>query len=389
VSLTGTAFLVLVTATTVAAIAALVVGWPALAGARAARILTRAGLLLGVNALVLLTAAVQLNAQFLFFADWSDLMSAVGHGPAGTSVHRGGGAAAAAAQTVSGSSAVGASTLPPLPRTGVSRSGVITYQVHGAQSGLTGAIMVQLPPGYSDSANAAVRYPVLETFHGYPSGPGQWIGTMDIGARLAAAVAAGQMRPVLVVSPQLEFPLGVDTECVNGGQGLAQVETWLAVDVPSWVTHTFRVATARQSWATIGLSVGGWCAAMATMLHPAQYAAAIVLGGYFRPDFGPVYDPYPSGSALAARYDLVALIRRSPPPVAIWVETSHADALSYGSTAAALKAARPPLAVTADVLRNAGHRIGLWQGLMPTVLRWLGATVPGFAPTGGGPPGPP
>ena len=31
--------------------------------------------------------------------------------------------------------------------------------------------------------------------------------------------------------------------------------------------------------ATIGLSAGGPCAAMATLLHPQQFAAAIVLGG--------------------------------------------------------------------------------------------------------------
>jgi len=53
---------------------------------------------------------------------------------------------------------------------------------------------------------------------------------------------------------------------------------------------------------------------MVAMLHPAQYAAAIVMGGYFRPEFGPYYRPYPSSSALARRYDLVALSKNRPPP---------------------------------------------------------------------------
>jgi len=35
-------------------------------------------MLLMVNALVLLTAATQLNSQFLFFADWTDLSGALG-----------------------------------------------------------------------------------------------------------------------------------------------------------------------------------------------------------------------------------------------------------------------------------------------------------------------
>jgi len=135
---------------------------------------------------------------------------------------------------------------------------------------------------------------------------------------------------------------------------------------PYWVTHTFRVRTDRAPWAVIGLSAGGWCAAM---VHPAQYSAAIVLGGYFRPEFGPYYRPYSSTSPLASRYDLVALSKRRPPLVAIWLQTSHVDRVSYSSSAALLKAAKPPLAVDATVLEHAGHRISLWKGLLPGASR--------------------
>jgi hypothetical protein len=117
---------------------------------------------------------------------------------------------------------------------------------------------------------------------------------------------------------------------------------------------------------------------MVAMLHPAQFSAAIVLGGYFHPDFGPFYEPYPPSSPLGARYDLVALSKRKPPPVAIWLETSHADPLSYTSSAAFVKATKPPLAVDAIVLQDAGHRLTLWQDLLPGTLKWLGANVPGF-----------
>src|SRR5450631_1283808 len=83
-------------------------------------------------------------------------------------------------------------------------------------------------------------------------------------------------------------------------------------------------------------------------------SAAIVMGGYFRPEFGPYYNPYPANGRLATRYDLIALTRRNPPPVAIWLETSHADPVSYTSSAAFLKATKPPLASTvADVHNHA------------------------------------
>jgi hypothetical protein len=131
----------------------------------------------------------------------------------------------------------------------------------------------------------------------------------------------------------------------------------------------------------MGLSSGGWCAAMVAMLHPAQFGGAVVLGGYFRPIFDPADEPFGATDPLARRYDLVALAKNAPPPVALWVETSHADPVSYGTSTALLKAAHAPLSVTATVLKDAGHRIGIWRGLLPGALGWLGATLPGFRPT--------
>jgi hypothetical protein len=380
-SLTGPMFLGTLVVLTVAAFAAVVLAWPSLGRQGVPRVAGRIGMLLGLNGLVLLTAAAQLNAQFIFFADWTDLRGAFGAAPTTTAVSRGVTATHAARTPVHGAAAVAASRLPPLPAGRVSPTGVVTYTVRGAHSGLTGTVEVQLPPGYQDPGSARTRYPVMEAFQGYPGAPGSWIHRMALGAAVTQQVAAGRMRQVLVVSPQVELPKGVDTECVNGTAGRPQLETWLADDVPQWVARTFRVKTDRASWSAIGLSTGGWCAAMVAMLHPAQYSTAIVMGGYFRPEFGPLYDPYPPRSPLSHRYDLVALGRRSPPPVAMWLETSHADSVSYSSSAAFLKATRPPLSVRAVVLQHAGHRISLWESLLPSSLAWLGHNVPGFGPT--------
>lgn len=377
-ALTGWPFLTLLAVVTLAAFVALTVWWRRLSGPGVGPVAARAGALLGVNLLVLLTATVLLNDQFLFFADWTDLSGAFGGTPTTTAV-RGGGNAARVFQHPVGGGATAPSTTPPLPA-GAAPGQVLTFRVSGTVSGVTGTVAVVLPPGYTDRANATKRYPVLETFSGYPGSIRQWIDAMHLDQVMASEVAAGHMRYALIVSPQTEVPPGADTECVNGAPGVPQVETWLAVDVPRWVAATFRVATDRASWATIGLSAGGWCAAMVTMLHPGQFGAAIVHGGYFRPEFGPLYDPYPPHSPLAARYDLVRLARRAPPPVALWLETSHSDSVSYGSTAQLLKAARPPLSLDALVLQHAGHRISLWQGLLPGSLAWLGRTVPGFSP---------
>src|SRR4051812_39292018 len=89
--LTGGVLGWLVVVLTVAGFAGVVWAWPAVAGRSVGRIAARAGMLLGVNLLVLLTAAVQLNDQFLFFADWADLRGALGGPPATSALHSGGG----------------------------------------------------------------------------------------------------------------------------------------------------------------------------------------------------------------------------------------------------------------------------------------------------------
>ena len=172
-SLTGSLFLGTLVAVTVVAFVAVVLGWPALAGRGVPRVAGRVGMLVRLNALVLLTAGALLNAQFLFFADWTDLRGAFGGVPTSTAVSRGAAASRAARTAVRGEAAVAASRLPPLPAGRISPTGVVTYTVRGVHSGLTGTVEVQLPPGYQDLRHARLRYPVMEAFPGYPGGPGR------------------------------------------------------------------------------------------------------------------------------------------------------------------------------------------------------------------------
>jgi hypothetical protein len=45
-----------------------------------------------------------------------------------------------------------------------------------------------------------------------------------------------------------------------------------------------------------------------------------------------------------------------------------------------LRDVRSPTAVTATVLTNAGHRMSVWENMLPGALTWLGSNVPGFQP---------
>ena len=381
-SLTGPFFLTLVVLLTVAAFVAAVIALPRVSACRPTPILARALILLSVNVLVLFTAAVALNDQFTFYADWIDLRGAFFGGTSGSTSYAGGNAAGAANLPVaSASSPATTGSLPSLPPGAGLADRVLRFTVSGARSGLHGSVLVTLPEGYTDAVNAHRRYPVLETFPGYPGDPSQWIDSMNLGAVLDMAITAHTAGPMITISPTTEFPSGVDTECVDGTGAQPKVETWLTQDVPDWVLQTFRVGTERASWATIGLSAGGWCAAMATMLHPERYAAGIVMGGYFAPEFSASYTPFGSGSSQAQRYDLISLAKQRPPPVALWIETSHSDPVSYPSTAKMLAVARAPMSVQTLVLTHAGHRLSLWSNELPQVVAWLGTNIPGFAST--------
>ncbi len=256
------------------------------------------------------------------------------------------------------------------------------YTVGGPASGVTGSVTVWFPAAYTDPAEERRLFPVLEAFHGIPGTPSQWAHGLHLGDTVAASAAAGRIADPILVLPNIA-PNAIDTECVDGSGQEPHMETWLAKDVPDWITTHLRVQRGRGSWATLGLSAGAYCAAMVTMLHPDRFSAAISLGGYYQPSFDRSFVPFAPDSAAAARYDLVRLARTNPPPVALWLQTSQADPVSYGTTEELLQAARAPISITADVLQNAGHRLAAvcWAPLVPQTLRWLGSSIPGFRPS--------
>lgn len=375
-SLTGPVFLDGVIVLTIAAFVAVVVFWPRLTGRGPWRVAGRVGALALVNVLVLLTAATQLNATYLFFSDWSDLSGAMTGHLAQTTVQRGGSAQVGNVSLPGAAPVLKHPGPPPEP---VSSTGLGTYTVHGVFSGLTGTVLVQLPPGYS-TAPSTERYPVLEAFHGYPGVPLGWLRVFHVQQVVGQLVGAHELRQPLIVIPQIEFPAGVDTEGVNGPAGDPQVETWLTRDLPVWIGQHFRVIANRNAWATIGYSAGAYDAAMAPILHPAQYGAGIVLGGYFSPEFGAFYKPFSPTSPQGRRYDLSWTAAHHPPPVALWVETSKTDPVSYPSSSQFLKVARKPLAVHAVILNDAGHRVSVFTAELPSALTWLAQNVRGFRP---------
>ena len=391
-SLTEPALLVALAFVTLAVFGWNVVAWPRSAGPGIAAILVRVVRQLAVVVLAVLTVGVSLNDQYDWYANWADVTTIwSGAAPDGTMLAAGAaaGAAAGVALAPPAGSSSGTGTQSPagagtpagldLSSTPGPNGQYHAYTVGGPASGYTGGVTVWVPPAYTDPAQSHRRFPVLEAFHGIPGNPTQWMNVLHLGDTVTTEVAAGRIADPVIVLPNFD-PRSVDTECVNGDGRQPRMESWLATDVPNWVTSHLRVETDRASWATLGFSAGAYCATMVAMLHPDRFSAAISLGGYYQPTFDHSYVPFAPDSPQASRYDLVRLARTNPPPVALWLQTSAADPISYSNTEEFLRAARPPLSITADVLQNGGHRVQVWAPLVPLTLSWLGSSIPGFRP---------
>lgn len=362
------------------AFAVVVVLWGRLARAGTLAVLARSAALIGVNALVVFAMLVSANDHFSFYSGWDDL---TGTGAAAVVTTHGAASGAATGATAQ-SSALLAGTLHPTAPEGTPVAGfddrVQQLTVSGA-SGTTGTALVVLPRGYHDASQAGTTYPVVVALHGYPGNPRQWLTALDVRPAVAVAVKAHQLADPIVVIPDLGIPAGRDTECLDGPQGQPQVETWLSSDLPKAVEASYRARTSPQAWAAMGFSMGGWCAAEMSVLHPQQYGAGIVMGGYFRYDPSSGYQPFAQGSPQAQAHDLVAVAKDHPPTVSLFVATSKDDPESWPTTKAFLAAAKAPTSVTSLIAKTGGHRSDVWAGQMPQALVWLGGAVPGFAPS--------
>ncbi len=369
-SLTGTALLWALGLIGLALFVAVVSGWPR-RGPTALRVAGRSLPLLALNGIVVLLCLAVLNDQYVFYTDWGDLLGA--RAPQ-SFAHHGGTTRSALAATVGGpglASVQGARDYR-LPQPG---QRLQHYTVHDPAIGASVPVLVHLPVGY-DPASART-YPVILGLHGYPGVPqsfarGRFLSTAD------ALTATHRLAPSIVVIPQINDPRTIDTECVDGLPGDPQTDTWLSTVVPRWAVQHLRVQTQRTSWTTLGYSYGGWCAASVAMRHPDVFGGAVVFEGYFEPDFLAGYDPL-RGARLKT-YDLVHLAGHRPPPLAMWVFASRQDSLAYPTTARFLAAARPPLSVSATIVKVGGHRTAIYDPFVKPALQWLATTLPGFRP---------
>lgn len=314
---------------------------------------------------VLLAASSQVN---LFFRAYPTVAAALGSAPSDEvpySSVRG-----PDATVVTGTPLDSVWTAPA----GMPRGGVITQvDIPGTTSGFQARpAQLYLPPAYLASPRA--QLPVLVLLAGQPGTPEDWVTSGGLASIMDAFAAAHDgLAPVVVVADdtgsQLANPMCLDS-------ALGNVDTYLSVDVPTWVRAHLQVEHDASGWAVGGLSYGGTCALQMAVNHPAVYPTFLDMSGQVEPTLGDR-----AASVMAAfggdeaRYTAVnpldVMKRTSFPQVAgtivVGAEDSHFRPQAQQVYAATMAAG---MTMRYQELPG-GHSWQVWQPGLANNLGWL------------------
>ena len=159
-------------------------------------------------------------------------------------------------------------------------------EVRGGAGGaetMTRDLIVWLPEGYGDEANADRQYPVMYMFDGQnlfdqmPGVPGEW----GVDETLTELIGEGRVEPMIVVGiphageyRMREFmPMG-SYQAIDG-DGVAGM-AWVVEEVVPKINRAFRVREGRESTAIGGASLGGAMALYGATAHSDIFGMALI-----------------------------------------------------------------------------------------------------------------
>jgi enterochelin esterase-like enzyme len=258
----------------------------------------------------------------------------------------------------------------------------ISVQVKGAASGLTRDALVYLPPQYFQKQYAGYRFPAIELIHGQPGQPEDWLAALDVQTTLQELIASHLADPAVLVMPDVNGGRRLSLQCVNQVGGPAD-DTFVALDVPSFVTTHLRVQPPGPAWGIAGYSEGGYCAANLALRHPQRYGFAAVMSGYFQPADNRVefrglvknVDPFHHNALLRRQNSPLSILHQLPAGSRIpkfWVAAAHAvrgDVLNAVWFVTLVRAQDPatPLTITPD----GAHNAVAWRSMIVPMLEWM------------------
>ncbi len=154
--------------------------------------------------------------------------------------------------------------------------------VSQAVGGYADPVYVVLPPGYA--THPQQRYPVLYMLHGFPGQPWGFLSIGRLATTEAALVAAGKMKPIIMVLPTGTRSFLSDEEWANGVRPGNAWETFVAQDLVKAIDSRYRTIATPAARGLAGLSEGGYGALNIGLHHPGEFSLLESWSGYMRAD---------------------------------------------------------------------------------------------------------
>ncbi len=151
-----------------------------------------------------------------------------------------------------------------------------------ALGGYADQVYVVLPPGYA--SHPGQRYPVLYLLHGFPGEPVQFLNVGQVASIEATLVAAGRMKPLILVMPTGSRSLLADEEWADGIRKGNGWETFVARDLVGAIDARYRTIASGSGRGIAGLSEGGYGALNIGLHHPGEFSLLESWSGYMTAD---------------------------------------------------------------------------------------------------------
>ncbi|HEX8940755.1 MAG TPA: alpha/beta hydrolase-fold protein [Candidatus Limnocylindrales bacterium] len=142
--------------------------------------------------------------------------------------------------------------------------------------GGSAALTVYLPPGYGTGTR---RYPVI---YEAPTPYSLWDGATNAKVTLDTLIDQGTIPASIVVFIDSFGGPYPDSECADSADGRQWMDRYVGETVPAYLDAHFRTIAEPAARAIMGMSQGGYCAAILAIHHPSVFGSEISFSGYFQ-----------------------------------------------------------------------------------------------------------
>lgn len=348
--------------------------WPRLARRTWRAVCGRVGLLLATQLALFVAVGLTVNQAFGFYAGWADLFGQEDD-PGVVVDHASGGGPLRVLGTRRATREGGAGDARPETVGQVQKVGIV-----GRTTGIATSAEVYLPPEYFQPPYRTRAFPVAVVLTGYPGTTEALAGKLHYPRTARKLVAAGRMRPMILVMLRPTVAPPRDTECVDVPGG-PRVETFFAKDLPDAVGSHYRVGRGPGSWGVVGNSTGGYCALKLALHHPGVYGAAAGLSAYYKALVDATTgDLFHGDEELRDRSDLWWCLEHLPASdTSLLVTSSKVGEPNYRDTLRFIARVkeRDPMRISSIVLERGGHNFNTWRREIPGALEWISGRLDG------------